>query len=57
MPRDRRSFHGLKYAVDRDKSDFSICLLGKKGKSVIFQEKSCFSNSKTIEMKNGLMTD
>ena len=28
MLRDRRSFHGLKHAVDRVR-DFSICLLGK----------------------------
>ena len=26
-------------------------------KSVIFQEKSCFSRSKTIEMKDGLSMD
>ena len=66
MLRDRRSFHGLKHAVDRDKSvtfPFSICLLGKTvfiredRKSVIFQEKSCFSSSKTKEMKGGLSTD
>ena len=57
MLRDRRSFHGLKHAVDRDKSVTVQMFIREDRKTVIFQEKSCFSSSKTIEMEDGLSTD
>ena len=51
MLRDRRSFHGLKHAVDRDKSvTFTYIFIREDRKSVIFQEKSGFSSYKTIEI-------
>ena len=55
--RDTRSFHGIKHAVDRDKSVTLHMLIREDRKSVIFQEKSYFSSGKTIEMKDGLSTD
>ena len=57
MLRDRQSFHGLKHAVDHDKSMTFHMFIREDRKSFICQEKSCFSSSKTIEMKDGLSTD
>ena len=57
MPRDMRSFHGLKHVVDRDKSGLFHMFIREDRKSFIFQEKSCFSSSKTIEILDRLSTD
>ena len=57
MPRLRRSYRGLTQTLDVVSPSLFHMFIKEDHKFVTFQEKSCFSYSSTIEMKNGLITD